>query len=100
MLAMLMSSPALAWEFTDTNLVKRSFEVKNELDAVFLVHNVRCTASDGKDSLIVKGYFSPTGKWNNLNKLISGSNIRGKLNQIDSDLLPAYMKFCAQINSN
>lgn len=95
---MLFSSSAFAWEFTEISVSNRNFEIKTDYDATYLVSNVRCTATDGHDSLRVQGYFAPNGKWFSVNRTISGKNIRGKLNQIDESLLPAYMNFCARVN--
>lgn len=97
--AMLFSSSAFAWEFTEISVSNRDFEVKNDSDVAYMVSNVRCMATDGYDSLRVKGYFVPDGeRFHAINRTISGKNIRGKLNQIDDSLLPAYMNFCAKVN--
>lgn len=98
--AMLFSSSAFAWEFTEISVANRNFEIRTDYYATFTVSNVRCTATDGYDSLYVQGFFAPTGRWFNINRTISGSgqNIRNRLRQIDANLLPAYMNFCARIN--
>lgn len=95
-----VSSPVFAWEFTELSIMDRSFEMKNEHGGVYTVADIRCTATDGRDSLYVAGYFSPTGRWNYIGRQISGRNIRAQLKRIDDSLLPAYMNFCARVNRN
>lgn len=94
---LVISTQSFAWTFTETSVYDRSYEVKNEWDATIVVNNVKCTKTDGYDSLHLTGYFSPTGKWNEVNKTYAKSNIK-KSNQYVDDVLPAYMKFCAMVN--
>ncbi|WP_125940146.1 hypothetical protein [Neisseria dumasiana] len=98
LVSLVISSSALAWEFTEISVNNRLFEIRSDYDAVYLVDNVYCTATDGYDSLHIQGYFSPTGRWNYLNRSVSGKNLRQRLKQIEPNLLPAYMNFCARVN--
>lgn len=93
-----LSAPAFAWEFTEISVAQRSFEIKTDFNAIYLVSDIRCTATDGYDSLNVNGYYAPTGKWFYVGREIHGNQIRRKLNQMEKNLLPTYMNFCARVN--
>lgn len=73
--SLIMSSSVFAWEFTEISVANRSFEIKSDYDAVYVVSNVYCTATDGYDSLHIEGYFAPTGRWNNVNRSVSGRSL-------------------------
>lgn len=93
----IITNAAWAWSLTETNVANRSFEFKNDYDATVLVDNVRCTKTDGYDSLHLSGYYTPYGKWEDIDKTYNGSAVR-KTTQVVDNVVPAYMKFCAMVN--
>ncbi|MFD1244560.1 hypothetical protein [Paralysiella testudinis] len=91
------SASAFAWHFYSIDLDDRSFEVINRHGGNVQVADVKCTRTDGSDSLYVAGYFSPTGRWNYAGKSYANAQVRQVPRDFD-DVLPAYMKFCAMVN--
>ncbi|OOS25997.1 hypothetical protein [Moraxella pluranimalium] len=95
--SLLIAQSAFAWHFSSTDYYGRSYEIVNRDGATVLVSGVRCTKTDGHDALTVAGYFSPTGRYNAVNKSYRGANVK-RANTSTADVLSSYMKFCAKVN--